>query len=121
MPTVRMASAWWLAVASGGLILWASAFLFLYAGLGLGCALGWQQIGVAGTNLLSALLLLLWISHLAALGLFQWRAHRLWRRADDPGQASIHFLATLTCLIGAVGIVSTLVTGVPVLLLPPCA
>jgi hypothetical protein len=44
MPTVRMASAWWLAVASGGLILWQSAFVLLYAGLGLGCALQFRDM-----------------------------------------------------------------------------
>jgi hypothetical protein len=39
-----MASILWLAVASGGLILWQSAFVLLYAGLGLGCALQFRDM-----------------------------------------------------------------------------
>ena len=118
---VRMSSALWLAVASGGLIIWSSAFVFLYAGLGAGCALGWQHIPLLGTNLLTMLLTGFWLVHLAALAAFQWYAYGLWERATGPDVAAAKFLAGSTCLIAAIGTFSTVFIGFAVLLLPPCA
>lgn len=120
-PRVRIASALWLAVASGGLIIWSSAFVFLYAGLGLGCALGWQRVPLLGSNALTVMLAGLWLLHLALLGAFQWFAHGLWDRATGPDEGAAKFLAASTCLIAGVGILSTLFIGFAVLMLPPCA
>jgi hypothetical protein len=118
---VHLASAFWLAVASGGLILWSSAFVLLYAALGVGCALGWQLIPLAGSNVLTIVLAAIWLVHLALLGAFQWYAHGLWRRASGPDEGAAKFLAGSACLIAAIGIFATVFIGFAVLLLPPCA
>lgn len=121
MSAVRISSALWLAVASGGLIVTSSAFVFLYAAIGIGCMVGWHLIDLAGTNLLTAVLVVIWVVHLAALGGLQWFAVRLWPRATGPDEGAARFLAAMTCLLAATGILATIFIGFPVLVLPPCA
>lgn len=117
---IPMTSALWLAVASGGLILKSSAFVALYAALGIGCALDWQHVALLGSNLLTIVLTGIWLAHLALLGAFQWYAYGLWERATGPDQSAAKFLAGTTCLIAAIGVFSTVFIGFAVLLLPPC-
>jgi hypothetical protein len=121
MSRIRMRSALWLLTASGGLILFSSAFVLLYAAIGVGCELGWDTRPLGGTNLLTALLGLVWVAHIVALGALQWYAAGLWRRADGPEKATARLLAAMTCLLAAAGLVSTVFVGFPILVLPPCA
>ena len=99
-------------LASAGLIVWASAFVVLYGGLSLGC-----EAGMAGASL-TVWLAVAWVGHLAVLGWLQWKALGDWKSADVPDAG---FLSALTCLIAAVGILSTVVVGFPILVLPPCS
>lgn len=116
-----MKSAVWLLIASGGLIIFSSAFIILYGAIGVGCALGWHAVSFGGTNVLTALLTAVWIVHIVALGGLQWYAISLWRRADGPDRGTVRLVAAMTCLLAAVGLVSTVFVGFPVLVLPPCA
>ncbi len=116
-----IASPVWLAVASGGLIIWASSFVFLYAGLSIGCALGWHHVTLLGANALTVLLAALWLVHLVLQGCFQWYALGLWKRATGPNEGVARFIAGITCLIAATGLASTVFIGAAVLVLPPCA
>lgn len=108
-----------LLVASTGLIIWALAFVLLYGGLSLGCEGGLHQDTIAGFNVLTLLLTAIWIIHVAAVVVLLVYARALRSRFDaaEPGR----FLATLTYQIGWAGLVATVLTGVPVIFLPPCA
>lgn len=86
-----------------GLIVWANCFVVLYGALSLGCVLRLDQ------RVITLALLLLWALHLGLLGWLLWRFH---------GQGS--FLFRLTGLVAAIGLVSTLWIGWPMLMLPPC-
>lgn len=121
MTAIRMTSALWLLLATAGLIIMSSAFVFLYGGVGLGCALGWETRAVFGTNLLTLILIGLWLLHLAALGALQWYALGLWHNAAGPDAAAARFLSATTCLVAAIGLIATVYIGFPVLVLPPCA
>jgi hypothetical protein len=117
----RRVSALRLLVATGGLIVWSSAFVVLYAALSLGCEAGLQERPVAGTNALTLVLGGLWVIHLAVVGALQWYGVSLWRRGAGAGEGAGRFLAAATCLIALTGLVSTVVIGLPVLVLPPCS
>lgn len=121
MTTIRMTSASWLLLAAAGLIIMSSAFVFLYGGVGLGCALGWQTRPILGTNLLTLLLIGLWFVHLAALGALQWYALGLWHNTAGPDAAAERFFSATICLVAAIGLIATIYIGFPVLVLPPCA
>lgn len=98
----------WLFAATAGLLLWASSFVVLYAGLALGCEAGWHARRLAGANLLTLALALAWLAHLLALGALWW-----WLGRRLP-----HRLGRLLTLLATV---ATLWTGWPLLALPPCA
>ncbi len=108
-----------LLLAVSGLIVWSSGFVMLYAGLSIGCKAGVHQTGVLGANLLTALLFVVLIVHLAVLAGLQWHALTLWRRERGTGGYPA-FLAALTCLVTAVGLAGMLAVGLPVLMVPPC-
>jgi hypothetical protein len=114
-------SAFRLVVAIAGLIVWSSAFVVLYAGLSVGCEAGLQQRPLIGTNALTVLLGALWLAHLGALGALQWYAIRVWHRAVEVQSGLARFLTAVTCLIAGTGLFSTLVMGLPILVLPPCS
>lgn len=52
---------------AAGFGLWASAFVLLYSAASLGCELGWNQSSVGPISLLRAILIGLWLIHMAAL------------------------------------------------------
>ena len=97
----------------GGLLLWCSAFVWLYAALSIGCAASLNRG-------LTATLLTIWLLHLA-LGI---ALHGLsWRRAKAlpaDAVASRRFLASASVWLMAVGWIGTLFLGWPILLLDPC-
>lgn len=97
----------------GGLLLWSSAFLWLYVGLSIGCALSWQRG-------LSAMLASIWLLHLIAGVALNGCG---WRRAQAlPADAAPvrRFLAWSGVWLMAVGWFGTLFIGWPLLLLEPC-
>ncbi|WP_419898229.1 hypothetical protein [Roseomonas sp. USHLN139] len=54
-----------LARASAGLLVWAFGFSLLYGLHGLGCALGWQDVGGAGVSLFRLVLVGTWLTFCA--------------------------------------------------------
>lgn len=102
----------WLLGTTGSLLVWASSFVVLYAGLALGCEAGWQARTVAGASLLTLALALAWLAHLLALGALWWWFGR-WPRAGR--------LRGLARVLTAIALAATVWTGWPVLALPPCA
>lgn len=109
-----------LLLAIAGFIIWASAFAALYGMQGLGCALGLQRVVLLGSNLLTILLVLLWIGHLALTGVLLWFCIVRWRPRRAARNEVTTFLAVVTCLTTASAVAATFYIGVPVLLLPPC-
>lgn len=86
-------------------VVWSSAFLLLYVGHALGCRLGWEEAT-------RPVLLLVWIAHLAALGLMLLRARRAPARPDLPSR--------LVPPLDLAALFATLWLGVPVLVLAAC-
>lgn len=107
---------------SAGLIIWASAFVGLYAGYSLAC----QQIDLAGDtgplNPVTGLLVLISGIHLAALvGLLL--AHR-WRPTKvqpDESERSHRLRHWLECCVLWISLAGLLFITFPVLMVPPCA
>ncbi|KQP21223.1 hypothetical protein [Pseudorhodoferax sp. Leaf265] len=100
----------WLLGTTAGLLVWASSFVVLYAGLTLGCEAGWHARRLYGINLLTGALALAWLLHLLALA-------ALWRWFGPWTGALRHMARVLTAVAAA----ATLWTGWPLLALPPCA
>lgn len=97
-----------------GLIVWASSFVVLYAGLSLGCQYGWSQ-GLIRTTLLA-----LWIAHLAVLAWMTLRAVAACRR-HRAGDAAYAFAWRATATVNVFALAGTVWTGLPVLAVTPCA
>ncbi|KQP43167.1 hypothetical protein [Pseudorhodoferax sp. Leaf274] len=100
----------WLLGTTAGLLVWASSFVVLYAGLTLGCEAGWHARRLAGANLLTVALAMAWLAHLVALAAL-WRWFGGW---TEP-------LRRLARVLTAVALAATVFTGWPLLALPPCA
>lgn len=97
----------------GGLILWASAFVWLYAVLSIGCAGSWQRA-------LPAVLASVWLLHLAAGVLLQIGSWRFLKTLADDAPRPQHFVAHASVWLMAAGWVGILFVGWPLLLLEPC-
>ncbi|WP_201159620.1 hypothetical protein [Rhodoplanes elegans] len=100
-----------------GFVIWSSAFVLLYAASSIGCAAGWERTTVAGTSLLRALLVLLWIAHLGALValvIYTWR-----RRPGGPGGTAT-FVRRVAVGAGTAALVATLWTGAPIVATTMC-
>lgn len=96
---------------SAGLVVWAAAFCILYGLHGIGCSAGWSsRIGPAGIDLHRGVLVVAWLACIAA-GI----AVAMWLRPSDPGL--VGRTAWRTALIG---LGATVVTGLPILILPAC-
>lgn len=94
-----------------GLIVWAVAFCVLYALHGLGCAADWQRATLPfGISPHRAVLSVAWVACLAVGGAVAW-----WLRPPH---------ADMTDRIGWrlawVGLLATVMTGLPILILPAC-
>nr|WP_145546157.1 hypothetical protein [Variovorax boronicumulans] len=100
----------WLWGSTAALLVWASCFVVLYAGLTLGCEAGWHARRLGGVNLLTGALAMAWSAHLLALAaLWWWFGH--WA---EP-------LRRLARVLTVVAATATVWTGWPLLALPPCA
>jgi len=116
----------WIGVISG-MIIWAVWFVTVYALGSIGCAQGWNRIDVAGGNLLSLILLL---STGLALALICWsavRGYQGWRHgthgmvAGQEARQRITFMGLTMLVVSSLAAVGTLMIGIPILMLEPCA
>ena len=107
-----------LVMASAGLIVWASAFVFLYALQAIGCAVGWNHGSLGGFNQLTVILMFAWIAHIVPLLVLVPQQFRSAKAGGGGGQES--FLLWLAFLMTLVGLVATLWVGFPLMILPPC-
>lgn len=115
-------SLWQLLRLSAGLFVWASAFVWLYAGFSLGCQMLDVPVEAGLINSVTIGLVLVTLGHLAAL------AGLLIRRARSPvtamaeeserSRAARHRIEGLVLWISLAGLVFV---AFPILMLPPCA
>jgi hypothetical protein len=123
MWSVKMTSLVWggwarLAMTVSGLLIFASATFFLHAFITLGCALGWDGRTISGFNLLTVVLMVVWLAHLipiATLAPQHFNAARAGR-----GGAHATLLLWLTFIATSIGLVATLRVGFPLMVLPAC-
>jgi len=101
--------------ACGGLLIWAVVFSLMYGAHGLGCERGWVGVPVAGTSLHLIVLGALWIAGLIALAGYG-VAPRLTRSTEEKPT----LIDRLTTGLAAVGFISLIFTGGPILLYPAC-
>jgi len=95
---------------SAGLIGWAVAFCLIYALHGVGCAAGWEQAPVLGGDRQRVVLIATWLACVAAtvsVALYLMR-----RRTTLLERAAV---AT-----GWTGVAATIVTFVPIVVVPSC-
>lgn len=113
----REAPGVWRAIA--GFVVWAAAFVVLYAGHALGCL---HAPADMPSFAVSAVLWVLWAAHLAAGAALAWhggtRLRRLTRDGDPHGQARFMWRVTFLADVSALGAV--FVTGLPLLVFPAC-
>jgi hypothetical protein len=102
-----------------GLVVWSSAFVWLYAALSLGCALGWEGVALGPLSLQRGVLIGLWAAHLAALAaLLLWtRRHARTVPVEDRTGC---FLARAAFHATVVALAATVINYAPVLALSPC-
>lgn len=100
----------WLLGSTAALLVWASSFVVLYAGLTLGCEAGWHARRFGSINLLTGALAAAWIAHLLALAALWW----CFGHWAEP-------LRRLARVLTVVAAAATVWTGWPLLALPPCA
>jgi hypothetical protein len=104
-----------------GLTLWFAWFCVVYAGLSVACAVAPPAPETGPFNGLNAGLLVLTVLTSLLLG---WAARRCWRDAQQfparspPGRK--RFVADASAALYALAAVSTLLVGLPLLVLPPC-
>lgn len=104
-----------------GLTLWFAWFCAVYGGLSVACAVVPPAPEAGALNGVNAGLLVLTILTTAVLA---WAARKCWRGAQQfpagspPGRK--RFVADVSAALYALAAVSTLVVGLPLLLLPPC-
>jgi hypothetical protein len=100
-----------------GLIVWSAWFVALYGGLSVGCALAPPAVESGAWTWLNGLL-----AAVTALT-FGWLVRQgwtCWRTPDRPDSPPRRFITTVGAAVYVVAAVSTLVVGIPVLVLPPC-
>ncbi len=93
------------------MITWALYFVVVYAVQGIGCDQAWNRNLLLGTNALTLALVVLTV---IALALIAWQGARAWpARADFRGRVTIALVVLAT--------LATAFTGIPILMLEPCA
>lgn len=95
-----------------GLVGWAIAFSMLYGLHGLSCALSWHELQVVGVSIARLLLLLTYFSWIGGLAWLSWSLRPM---ASRPG-----LLSWLAFASAIAGLVSTVYTGLPVLVTGLC-
>jgi hypothetical protein len=107
-----------LAMAASGLLIFASATLFLHAFVTLGCALGWDGLTVSGFNLLTVILMAVWLAHLVPVAMLAPQHFNAARAGGGGAQTTL--LLWLTFIATSIGLVATLRVGFPLMVLPAC-
>lgn len=108
-----------LALMLAGLVIWGAALNLLYGAQAVGCALGWNETALGPMSLQRAVLLGVWIAHLA---LHVWLLAWLWHRLPAVDDARPARFVHLTCLATATaGLFATAVTGALAAFLTPCS
>lgn len=106
--------------AVSGFIVWALHFVAVYALVGVGCERAWDGWPIAGSNALTVLLVAVTLPALGAIawiGIGGWRsAGRRPRDIDGPWR----FTGWLTAAAAVLAFTATLMTALPILMLPPC-
>jgi hypothetical protein len=102
-----------------GFALWAMAFLSLYSVLSLGCALGWDHIGVlSGISLQRSLLVGMFLLYvIAGVALAYIAKRRIPTRSD---KAAGYFVSTTAFYLSASAVASTIFTLAGAIALSPC-
>lgn len=107
-----------------GFTLWLLWFALLYGAQGLGCAVAAPPAEQGAANAVNVGLAVLTLVFLAG---FVWAAVVTGRAAarpgpdaDGPQAPSVRFMASAAAVLYGAAAVSTLVVGLPVLLMPPC-
>ncbi|KTR03840.1 hypothetical protein NS365_16855 [Aureimonas ureilytica] len=99
-----------------GFVIWSSAFVVLYGALSVGCAFGWDTASLGPVSALRAVLIALWLAHLAALGALWWLCRM---RAQKAGEADA-FLGWAALHATWAAVVVTIVNYGPILGLTLC-
>lgn len=108
-----------LALLIAGLLVWSSAFLSLYGALSVGCAFGWDEVAIGPTTLQRAVLVGLWLAHLALVALLLAVTHRRMKRGARS--ASLEgFFAHAAFWASVVALCITVVNYAPILGLTAC-
>ena len=117
----------WFRTLSGSvssLVVWAAHFGIVYSLVGVGCDQGWHRMPLAGTNGLTLLLIVLTLPALgliAWIGWGGWRSHRqAGRHGDGEDKLRWRFLGLITLALAVLAFVATIMTAVPIMMLPPC-
>ncbi len=109
-----------------GLLLWTLYFLFNYAFLSLGCALGFAEIQVAGLSLVHWVILAVTPLVLLAMVYLAWRS---WQQYRELGEAEAEpelvrrqrFMALVAVMIHGLAVIALCWVATPVLMgIPPC-
>ena len=103
---------------AGGLLVWTSALVGLYALHAVGCKISWLEVAVGPVSLLRMVLLAVWLAH---LGLLAWLCLRFRRWRSDAAGAGDRFIVAASVALTVVAFVATLYTGVPAVFLRQCS
>ena len=105
-----------------GLIIWASAFVMLYAGFSLGCQNFAVPVEDGLINPVTGLLAGVAMAHGLALAVFLWRWHRHpVKAAGDETEKSRLFRHRVEGLVLWISLAALVWIAFPVFMLPPCA
>lgn len=100
-----------------GFVIWAGAFLLLYAAQATGCHLGWQRIEFGPFSALRLLLAAMLVLVLALIGGLHWYGKRA---LGEPQTDEAKLLTKIAGILQAAALVSTLITYGGVLWLTLC-
>ncbi|ESR23258.1 hypothetical protein [Lutibaculum baratangense] len=118
MSTRAITGGWRLLFALSGWIVWAAAFAVLYAVQGYFCHSAATLPDILGLPGLTVLLVVVWLIHLGAIGVLEWKAiGQSRRRPEETGEI---VLARLSHIVNVTAALALIWFGAPILVLPPC-
>ncbi|MBZ2188344.1 hypothetical protein K8B33_04515 [Alcanivorax sp. JB21] len=100
-----------------GLVIWALWFVAVYGGLSVGCAIATPAAEAGSLTWINAVLGLLTL--VVTVGLLALARFCLMAARNEP-RTERRFIARLAAGVHVIAAVSTLITGLPILVLPPC-